>query len=142
MIRRSILFIHSLTVVALAAAAWGQAGGQLRFCLRAEPKTFNPILVDDQYSDAIRYLTGGVLIRANRRTQELEPELAVSWKIQKGGRGIVFELRRGLLFSDGTPFSAADVAYTMHALLDPNVHSPSGDAFRSGPGDPGDDRLC
>ncbi len=110
MIRRPILCLFLL-----AAAAWGQAGGQLRFCLRAEPKTFNPLLVDDQYSDSIRYLTGGVLIRANRRTQELEPELAVSWKIQQGGRGIVFQLRRGLLFSDGTPFGAYDVAYTMHA---------------------------
>ena len=137
MIRRSTLFNHSLTVAVLMflPAAWGQAGGQLRFCLRAEPKTFNPILVDDQYSETIRYLTGGVLIRVNRRTQELEPELAVSWKIERGGRGIVFQLRRGLTFSDGSPFSAADVAYTMHALLDPNLHSPSGDAFRSGPGD-------
>ena len=138
MIRRSTFFNHSLTVAVLMflPAAWGQAGGQLRFCLRAEPKTFNPILVDDQYSETIRYLTGGVLIRVNRRTQELEPELAVSWKIERGGRGIVFQLRRGLQFSDGSPFSAADVAYTMHALLDPNLHSPSGDAFRSGPGDP------
>ena len=131
MIRRS-----TLCLFLLAAAAWGQPGGQLRFCLRAEPKTFNPILVDDQYSETIRYLTGGVLIRVNRRTQEPEPELASSWKVQQGGRRIVFQLRRGLLFSDGTPFSAADVAYTMRALLDPDLHSPSGDAFRSGPGDP------
>ena len=137
MIRRYSLFNRSLMVAALlAAAASGQQGGQLRFCLRTEPKTFNPILVDDQYSETIRYLTGGVLIRVTRRTQELEPELAVSWKIQQAGRKIVFQLRRGVLFSDGTPFSAEDVAYTMRALLDPKVHSPSGDAFRSGTGDP------
>ena len=58
MIRRS-----TLCLLLLAAAAAGQSGGQLRFCLRAEPKTFNPLLVDDQYSETIRYLTGGVLIR-------------------------------------------------------------------------------
>jgi peptide/nickel transport system substrate-binding protein len=131
MIRRSILCLFLL-----AAAATGQTGGQLRFCLRAEPKTFNPILVDDQYSETIRYLTGGVLIRLNRRTQNLEPELALSWKTEQGGRKIIFRLRPGLRFSDGTPFTAEDVAYTLRALLDPKLHSPSGDAFRSGSGAP------
>ena len=32
----------------------------------------------------IRYLTGGVLARVNRHTQELEPELAESWKVSQG----------------------------------------------------------
>ena len=40
-----------------------------------------------------------------------------------------------LSFSDGTPFTADDVAYTMHALMDPALHSPTGDSFRSAPGD-------
>ena len=38
------------------------------------------------------------------------------------------------MFSDGTPFSAEDVAYTMRALMDPALHSPTGDAFRSASG--------
>jgi peptide/nickel transport system substrate-binding protein len=46
----------------------------------------------------------------------------------------LFVLRRGVTFSDGTPFSAADVAYTLRALLDPNLHSPTGDPFRAGGG--------
>ena len=78
MIRRSIFIL-----LLIAAAAPCQQGGQLRFCLRAEPKTFNPILVDDQYSETIRYLTGGVLIRVNRRTQAVEPELALSAKVDQ-----------------------------------------------------------
>jgi peptide/nickel transport system substrate-binding protein len=123
-------------LVLIAAAAAGQTGGQLRFCLRAEPKTFNPILVDDQYSETIRYLTGGVLIRVNRRTQAVEPELALSAKIEQGGRRIVFRLRKDVQFSDGSPFTAEDVAYTMRVLLDPKVHSPSADSFRSGSGEP------
>jgi len=39
-----------------------------------------------------------------------------------------------LLFSDATPFSAEDVAFTVQQLMDPNLHSPTGDAFRSGEG--------
>ncbi|PYV85551.1 MAG: hypothetical protein DMG05_22435, partial [Acidobacteria bacterium] len=36
--------------------------------------------------------------------------------------------------SDGTPFSAADVAFTIRTLMDPAMHSPTGDSFRSGTG--------
>ena len=82
----------------------------------------------------IRYLTGGVLMRMNRQTQALEPELAQSWKVSKDGKQITFKLRSGISFSDGTPFSAEDVAYTVKQLMDPALHSPTGDAFRSGPG--------
>ena len=110
------------------------AQGQLRFCLRSEPKTFDPLKVEDDASVAVRYLTGGVLLRMNRQTQVLEPELAQSWKVSKDGRQITFKLRSGISFSDGTPFSADDVAYTVQQLMDPSLHSPTGDSFRSGPG--------
>ena len=116
----------------LAGSALAQ--GELRFCLRSEPKTFDPLKVEDDASVAIRYLTGGVLLRLNRQTQALEPELAQSWKVSKDGKQITFKLRSGLSFSDGTPFSAEDVAYTIQQLMDPSLHSPTGDAFRSGPG--------
>ena len=122
------VFILSMLCNALAQ------GGELHFCLRSEPKTFDPLKVEDDASVSIRYLTGGVLIRMNRQTQALEPELAQSWKVSKDGRQITFKLRSGISFSDGTPFSAEDVAYTVQQLMDPALHSPTGDAFRSGPG--------
>jgi len=118
----------------VAAQSAGQSGGELHFCLHGEPKTFNPLLVEDGQSETIRYLTGGVLIRLNRQTQVLEPALAVSWKVSAGGRRISFRLRTGLHFSDDTPFTSEDVAYTMKALMDPQLHSPTGDSFRSGEG--------
>ena len=128
---------RSLTLLVLALAACGafaQSGGQLRFCLHSDPKTFNPVLMEDDASETIRYLTGGVLVRLNRQTQELEPELATSWKMSNAGKTITFTLRDKVRFSDGTPFSSADVAYTMQQLMDPALHSPTGDAFRSGDG--------
>ncbi|HEY6337711.1 MAG TPA: ABC transporter substrate-binding protein [Candidatus Sulfotelmatobacter sp.] len=118
----------------LAGSAVAQGGGELRFCLRSEPKTFDPLRVEDEASESIRYLTGGVLVRMNRKTQALEPGLAQSWKVSKDGKRIVFKVRTGIAFSDGTPFSAEDVAYTVQQLMDPALHSPTGDAFRSGPG--------
>ena len=46
----------------------------------------------------------------------------------------VFAAQRRLNFRWKTPFSAEDVAYTINQLMDPSLHSPTGDAFRSGPG--------
>jgi peptide/nickel transport system substrate-binding protein len=118
----------------VSAESASQSGGELHFCLHGEPKTFNPLLVEDGQSEIVRYLTGGVLIRLNRQTQALEPALATSWKTAPDGRTITFHLRTGLHFSDGTPFTSEDVAYTVKALMDPQLHSPTGDSFRSGDG--------
>jgi len=128
------LLASFLLVMLFALGSLAQSGGELHFCLRSEPKTLNPLLAADDASETVRYLTGGVLLRVNRLTQELEPGLATSWKISNGGKTITFELRGGLSFSDGTPFSADDVAYTMQQLMDPALHSPTGDAFRASEG--------
>ncbi len=122
-------------LVLLLSPVSAQPAAELRFCLRSDPRTFDPQLVDDESSEALRYLTGGVLIRLNRSTQELEPALAASWRISDNGRRIDFKLRPDLKFSDGTPLTADDVAWTMRRVFDPALHSPVGDTFRSGPGD-------
>ena len=127
--------VHILAILALLSLlASAQSNRQLRFCLHSDPKTFNPLLAEEDSSETIRYLTGGVLMRLNRLTQELEPELATAWKVSDGGKTITFKLRSGFSFSDGTPFTADDVAYTIQQMMDPNLHSPTGDAFRSGDG--------
>ena len=130
--KRPLLVCAALVLV--SAAMLAQTGGELRFCIPSEPNTFNPLLPQEVSSATIIYLTGGVLARFNRLSQKLEPELAASWKVLDGGKKIRFQLREGLHFSDGTLFSADDVAYTMQKLMDPDLHSPTGDAFRSGEG--------
>jgi peptide/nickel transport system substrate-binding protein len=132
--RHLVRLSFSVAIILCAATAIAQSGGQLRFCLHSEPKTMNPVLTADDSSETVRYLTGGVLMRLNRLTQQLEPELATSWKVGAGGKTISFKLRSGVHFSDGTPFSAEDVAYTVQQLMDPGMHSPTGDSFRSGEG--------
>src|SRR5271165_6720688 len=129
---RRALFRMCLLLLVLVSV--GSCLDELRFYLGSDPKTFNPALVADDASETIRYLTGGVLLRLNRQTQQVEPELAAAWRVSKDGKTITFQLRSGVRFSDGTPFSAQDVKYTMDALMDPALHSPTGDAFRSGPG--------
>ena len=124
------LFTASLIACALAFAA-NNAPQELRFSLTGEPKSFDALHISDQRSEVIRYLTGGVLLRINRVTDQLEPQLAESWKITEGGRVIAFHLRPGLKFSDGSPLTAPDVARTFNTALDPKQASPAGDTFRA-----------
>ncbi len=133
--RKNFLRLTLLSLLLIWLPVSAQTGGELHFCLRSEPKTFDPLKVDDDASLAVRYLTGGVLMRVNRKTQSVEPGLAESWKISKDARQITLKLRSGVAFSDGTPFSADDVAFTMQKLMDQQLHSPTGDAFRSGTGE-------
>jgi len=109
---------------------------ELRFCVQADPKTFDALQVSDEPSEIVRYLTGGVLVRVNRVTDQLQPELAESWALTDGGRAITFHLRAGLKFSDGAPLNASDVARTLNTALAPKQASPAGDTFRSAQGDP------
>ncbi len=44
------------------------------------------------------------------------PWLATSWAWSNGNKTLTFTIRRGVTFSDGTPMTAADVAYTFNLL--------------------------
>src|SRR5207237_9664437 len=90
MLRRRLL--QFFPVLALAVTAAAQSGGELRFSLRNEPKTFNPILVQDDSSETVRYLTGGVLVRVYRKSQQLEPSLATPWTISNAGKPIPYKI--------------------------------------------------
>jgi peptide/nickel transport system substrate-binding protein len=119
---------------ALSIPTFGASGGELRFCLHTEPKTLDPLMVADESAEALVYLTEGVLIRINRLTQQPEPELATSWKISKDAKKITFTLRSGVTFPDGTPFTSEDVVQSFRNLLDPALHSPIADTFKTDQG--------
>ena len=123
-----------LTILTLSQGLF--AISELRMGLRFAPRTFDPARADDEASGVVRYLTGGVLVRFDRQAQTLMPELAVSWRILEGGRTIRFKLRKGIRFSDGSPFGPEDVAYTMRRLLDPALESAIADQFRAAHGMP------
>lgn len=56
---------------------------------------------------------------------EPRPYLAESWRVEDGGRVIVFMIRRGHRFHDGTPVDARAVAFTFNRILDPATRSPN-----------------
>ncbi len=107
----------------------GPSTGELAWSLKYDPASLDPAKVDDQASETLRYLTGGVLLRLNRTTQQIEPALADTWKISPDGRLLTFHLRPGLHFSDGSPLGARDVIATLTRVLDPATAAPVAEEF-------------
>ncbi len=51
--------------------------------------------------------------------QHVQPALASSWEAQSGGKRVIFHLRPGLTFSDGTALTASDVVKSWMRVLAP-----------------------
>ena len=98
-------------------------GGSLVASIRSEPAGYNRYVQASAAADAMSLLTNGKLVRVNRATDELEPALAESWSQSEDGLTYTLKLRAGVKFSDGTPFTSADVLFTARAVYDPRVKS-------------------
>ena len=98
-------------------------GGTLRASLRSEPRTFNRILDQNFPVDLFSILTSSKLIRVNRATRALEPALVERWTNSPDNLTYTLTLRDGVTWSDGTPFTSADVLFTFQAIYDPKVAS-------------------
>lgn len=101
-----------------------ERGGQIVASLRAEPRSFNRLVSSDQTTDTLATLMQGRLVRVNRSTFELEPWLAERWESSSDGRTHTLHIRPGVVWSDGTPFTSADVLFSLKAVYDPTVKSP------------------
>jgi len=106
-------------------------GGRLTATLRSEPRSFNRLASASAATDLYSLLAQAKLVRVNRATQELEPWLAEKWEASDDGRTFVITLREGLQWSDGTPFSAADVTFTFRAVYDRGAGSVLGSTLQA-----------
>ena len=119
------------TLAASFAQGAPRLPGELAWNISYDPKTFDPAKVDDQQSELVRYLTGGVLLRFNRLTQRVEPQLAESCIVSADGKTVTFKLRSGLRFSDARPLTSRDAASSIRRVLLPATAAPVADEFLS-----------
>lgn len=121
-VRDRLLFFAFASATFLSAAP---RGGVLRIALRAEPKTFNPVIALDAPSrDVIRRLHAD-LITIDRASQKTVPSLAESWSV--AGNQYTLKLRKNVRFSDGAPFTADDVLFSFAVYADEKIRSPQRD---------------
>jgi peptide/nickel transport system substrate-binding protein len=94
----------------------------LRLRLAAEPGNLNPILSTDVYASTVEGMIFNGLLRVSSN-MEMVPDLAASFEASEDGKRYTFRLRKDVLWHDGRPFTAADVAFTMDVLLDPKTNT-------------------
>ena len=93
-----------------------------------EPTNLIPFLASDSASADISSLIFNGLVKYDKNLK-LTGDLAERWDIVDNGLRIVFYLRKNVLWQDGEPFTAEDVAFTFQKLTDPNIPTPYGGDF-------------
>lgn len=107
---------------ALAAAA---AGGTLTVGISSDIKTLDPQMSPlDVFRHTIRSTVFEALTFINPDTLRADPMLAESWEVAPDGKSVVFKLRQGVTWHDGSPFTADDVVFSIKRVQDPKVGSP------------------
>ncbi len=107
-------------------------GGALIASIRSEPGIYNRYVDPSAQGDLFDLLTNARLVRVNRATDQIEPWLAESWTQSADGLTYTLKLRSDVAFSDGVPFTAADVLFSFRALYDARVASYVATAMRPG----------
>jgi peptide/nickel transport system substrate-binding protein len=59
------------------------------------------------------------LVRLAADGTTVEPELATEWRVADDGLSAEFDIRQGVMFSDGTPLTMDDVVFSLERDLDP-----------------------
>ncbi len=127
--RRQVVFglAAAATIPALRFAQAGtpKRGGTLKISHSTRIATLNVMqlsgpaeypCVDMLYSGLTRIAPG---------KNAADPDLATGWDANDDATVFTFNLRPGVTFHDGTPFTSADVVATFRAILDPDFGSPA-----------------
>jgi peptide/nickel transport system substrate-binding protein len=107
-------------------------GGSVVASTRTDPRSFNRLVHPQIATEIVSLLTQGKLVRIDRVTQEVEPWLAERWDTSDDFRTFTLTLREGLRWSDGTPFTSADVLFSFAAVYDPRTQSQMASALKPG----------
>jgi peptide/nickel transport system substrate-binding protein len=99
--------------------------GVLRVAEPDEPDNLNPMIGNQQAEVDLSLLWGAYLFRYSSQSQWI-PELATrvptlaNGDISKDGLRVTYHLRPGVKWQDGAPFTADDVIYSWHQVMNPD----------------------
>lgn len=104
----------------------GHYGGIFILNETTQPTTFNPQVPNNLSTGMVlsRLLSG--LVNFDPKTELFVPALAKSWTVSEDGLSYTFHLRKGLLWSDGQPFTAEDIIFTFDCILSEIVDETTG----------------
>ena len=126
----SVLALSAMAGCSNQTAQTGGEGGTttaqgeqtLRFGVSGFEGVFDPILSDNVYDSYVTSLIFEGLV-TNDPTGEAVPKLA-TWELSEDKLTYTFTLKDGITFSDGTPCTAEDVAFTYNTIKEPDYAGP------------------
>jgi peptide/nickel transport system substrate-binding protein len=136
--------VRLATASALAMLAFGsalaEAAGVLTIGRREDGTTMDPIKTAQNVDFWVFSNVYDVLVRVDKTGTELVPGLAESWEVSPDGLTYTFKIRDAK-FSDGSPLTAADAAFSLTRIRDDegSLWSDSYKVIESA--DPTDDRT-
>ena len=125
----------ALAALSLSLAACSGAGpswpsdGSLIVALESAPINLDPRVGTDQASARVAELILNGLVRKDSQGNLL-PDLAASWEVLDDGLRYRFHLEPGIVFHDGEPLIADDVAWTFQTIVDGSVPTAKRGAFQ------------
>lgn len=99
-------------------------GDRLISHMTARPAMLNPMLGHSTYESAATEPIYETLLELSSLTDNWQGRLAQSWVVDKSGLKISMKLRKGVVWSDGKPFTSKDVKFTFDKVKDPKVDAP------------------
>jgi peptide/nickel transport system substrate-binding protein len=94
------------------------SGGTLNYRDLDTPGCVDPLVAPTSVEGLADYPTFDNLVLLDGKGNA-RPDLATSWKFSHGGKWITFQLRHGVVFSNGNPFNASVVKFNLQRVLGP-----------------------
>ena len=113
---KSLGFAAFATALTLSAS-YAEAAGVLTIGRREDSTTFDPIKTAQNIDNWVFSNVYDVLVRVDKTGTKLEPGLAESWTTSDDGLTYTFKIRDAK-FSDGSPLTAEDAAYSLLRIRD------------------------
>ncbi|MCL1849717.1 MAG: ABC transporter substrate-binding protein [Clostridiales bacterium] len=125
-----LVFVLALTLVlvvaATALAANPKYGDTFMVGIGSDPQTLNGSISSSYFDKIVASNIFSMLIRLDYSMNPV-PDLAEKWTISDDGLTYTFNLRSGVKWHDGKPFSSVDVKFTMEEII--LQHHPRSNTF-------------
>jgi peptide/nickel transport system substrate-binding protein len=104
-------------------------GDWLIMTFASQVPTLSPYLSGDRYATQVAERITDTLATRDPVTLEWLPYVAEAWEVSEDGLQIRFTIRDGVVFSDGAPLTAEDVAFSYRFVMDEKIAAPRTRAY-------------
>ncbi|MBX5000145.1 ABC transporter substrate-binding protein [Rhizobium lentis] len=109
--------LAAMLAALMLSASYAEAAGVLTIGRREDSTTFDPIKTAQNIDNWVFSNVYDVLIRVDKTGTKLEPGLAESWTVSDDGLTYTLKIR-DTKFSDGSPLTAEDAAFSLLRIRD------------------------